>query len=103
MANKAIGTIPRAVLASLLPENVEVRRSVKPGAKYPLYLSTSWGPWAMNTPSAQDAILDNATIYGAEGAPEVVDSIEKKPEESPEVEPETQSEPGFFGGVLDFE
>ena len=71
MANDDIGYLDKAVLMAALPDRIPVRRSKIDGKKYPLYFSTAWGPWHMNTPAAQELILCGAVLDGV-APPEAV-------------------------------
>lgn len=65
MANQNIGSISRVALLKALPEEIDIRKSGREGCKFPLYLSTPWGPWHMNTKAAQDLLLEHGQIHGA--------------------------------------
>lgn len=64
--NKDIGQISKAALLAALPESLPVRK----GRNGALYMAGPWGAWYMNTASGQDFLLENSTLYGAEGAPD---------------------------------
>lgn len=64
--NKDIGQISRAALLAALPESLPVRK----GRNGALYMAGPWGAWYMNTASGQDFLLENASLYGPEGAPD---------------------------------
>ena len=53
MAGIKVKTISRAELCALLPENIEILQSVKPNARWPLYIKTPWGSWFFNSANAQ--------------------------------------------------
>lgn len=64
--NKDIGQISKAALLAALPEQLPVRK----GRNGALYMAGPWGAWYMNTASGQDFLLENASLYGPEGAPD---------------------------------
>lgn len=106
---RRVGAIAAIDLAGLLGSDVEIRRSEREGAKYPLYLSTCIGPLHMNTKKAQDYLLENATMDGPNGPenPKPVRQVEvdpkpvrlevveesKSPIEKPVPEPEPPENP----------
>lgn len=94
---RRVGAIAAIDLAGLLGSDVEIRRSEREGAKYPLYLSTCIGPLHMNTKKAQDYLLEKATMDGPNGPenPKPVPVVEesKPPIEEPAPEPEDEESP----------
>lgn len=79
-----VAVIDTAKLAELLGSQVEIRKSAREGAKYPLYLSTCCGPLHLNTRAGQDFLLENGKFKGA-GDPE---PAPENPEPAPEPRPE---------------
>lgn len=74
MSGKRVAALEAALLPLLIGDIIEVRRSVREGAKYPLYLSTKVGPLHLNTRAGQDFLLEHARFDGPNG-----------PEESPAI------------------
>jgi len=80
---ETVAMLPREALLAALPEMVEVRKSSREGAMYPLYLSWPFGPLHMSCAKGQDLILENAVFSGAGGPV----SSEPVPEPVPVPEP----------------
>ena len=95
MAGKKVALLSRDELIKVLPEWIEVRKSARDNARYPLYLSAQFGPWHLNTPAGQELLLESAVF---DGAP-VVTIPEPDPEPAPELpgqnpEPDPPLKPG---------
>ena len=95
MANSDIGFITKENFIKLLPDRVPVRKSAKPGARFPIYCHCpKLGPVPVNTRVGQSLILENAVMYGPDG-PEV-ETVEQV-----RVEPVKELEsPGFLSNFL---
>ena len=88
MSGKRVAALEAALLPLLIGEVIEVRRSVREGAKYPLYLSTKVGPLHLNTRAGQDFLLEHARFDGPNGPEEspnnaLVKSVISPPPENP--------------------
>lgn len=84
MANKnRVAVIKTAKLAEFLGSDLAVMKSKREGARYPLYLSSKLGPIHLNTPAAQDFVLENGIFSDASGEAEL---------HSPAVEPSGEAE-----------
>lgn len=64
--NQQVATLSCKKFMEFLGPDLVVMRSERDGAKYPLYLSTRMGPVHLNTPRAQDFVLENGLFKGAE-------------------------------------
>lgn len=92
--NKVVGYITREMLAASLPDRIEIRKSSRDGARYPLYLSGPFGPWHMNTRPAQEVLLCSGVIHGANGCPDPEpERVKPEPEAVPVPVPEPEPEP----------
>jgi len=87
MAGKTVGHFETKFLVEVLGRDVEIRKSGREDAKFPLYLSTKVGPVPINTRKGQDILLELGTF---QGAPEVTPEI--KPEVIPDIQPEVAPE-----------
>jgi len=104
MANSDIGFITKENFIKLLPDHVPVRKSAKPGARFPIYCHCpKLGPVPVNTRVGQSLILENAVMYGP-GGPEVKTVEPVQPVVEPEpvrVAPVEEPEsPGFLSNFL---
>ena len=101
MANSDIGYLTKEDFMRLLPDRVPVRKSQKATPKYPLYChAPKMGPIPLNTREAQEIILENAVMFGAEGPPSVPEVIPEKPEDVETViQPKAKESLGFSGFV----
>jgi hypothetical protein len=85
MAGLKVKTISRAELCALLPENIDVLQSVKPNARWPLYIKTPWGSWFFNSANAQN----NLQVLAGWSAPvNNVAQIETVKVDEPQNDPE---------------
>lgn len=95
---QTVGMLPTSALVQVLGENLEIRKSGRDGAKFPLYLSCKIGPIPINTRDGQDILLELGSFKGAPGSdPEP--APEKTPEPSepvPEQKPEPAKQPRWF-------
>jgi hypothetical protein len=104
MANSDIGFITKENFLKLLPDRVPVRKSAKPGARFPIYCHCpKLGPVPVNTRVGQGLILENAVMYGPDG-PEVKTVEPVQPVVEPEqvrVDPVEEPESsGFLSSFL---
>ncbi len=94
-----IGTLQTQHLVLLLGDTVEVRRSARADAKYPLYLSCRYGPIPLNHADAQELILEKADLHTPGDKPGEPKQNLGTPPESPPGNPpvpagESAGEPG---------
>ena len=95
MANKNIvGSLAVENLPVILGKTVQIKKSQRENAKYPLYISTPIGPLHFNTRAGQDFLLD----YGSfNGAPEPDAPAAPEPEPDAPAAPEsTKPRKGWF-------
>lgn len=88
MSGKRVAVLSAALLPQIFGESLEVRKSQREGARYPLYLSTKVGPVHLNTPTGQDFLLENAVFDGPNGPEPIPAPIPEKPEQIPAPAPE---------------
>lgn len=63
--NNQIAVLDSVRLVDLLGPRLSVMKSARENARYPYYLKTPIGPVHLNTPGAQEFILENAEFFGA--------------------------------------
>ena len=102
MANKnRVAVIKTAKLAEFLGSDLAVMKSKREGARYPLYLSSKLGPIHLNTPAAQDFVLENGVFSDASGEAELkAVNVDVGEDSNPDAEPEKEKSGGFFKNIL---
>lgn len=95
--NNQIAVLDSSRLVQLLGGSLAVMKSARDNARYPYYLKTPIGPVHLNTPAAQEFILENAEFFGA-GNQRPAEEIE--PERIEPENPENPSDDTVSGPVV---